>query len=98
MAVFGPFDEYMENQKIYSKMSLRLVIKTDTIVTIYIRMDDGEWEGVKQIGYAKTGGETIPIVPRRCDRFSIKLVGKGDCEIKSLTRRYRRGSVVKHDH
>lgn len=98
MAVFGPFDEYMENQKIYSKMSLRLVIKTDTIVTIYIRMDDGEWEGVKQIGYARTGGETIPIVPRRCDRFSIKLVGKGDCEIKSLTRRYRRGSVVKHDH
>lgn len=95
MAAFGPFDEYVENQKIYSKMSLRLVVKTDTIVTVYIKMDDGEWERVKQIGYASTSGETIPIVPRRCDRFSIKIVGKGDCEIKSLTRRYRRGSAVK---
>ena len=97
MAVFGAFDEYVENQKIYSKMSLRLVVKTDTIVTIYIKMDDGEWERIKQIGYANTGGETVPIVPRRCDRFYIKIVGKGDCEIKSLTRRYRRGSVVSHD-
>lgn len=95
MAVFGAFDENIENQKIFSKMSLRLIPHSKTIVTIYIKMDDGEWERVKQIGYAETGGVTVPIVPRRCDRFYIKIVGKGDCEIKSLTRRFRRGSGVK---
>lgn len=95
MAVFGAFDENIENQKIFSKMSLRFIAQPKTIVTIYIKMDDGEWERIKQIGYTETGGVTVPIVPRRCDRFYIKIVGKGDCEIKSLTRRFRRGSGVR---
>lgn len=95
MAVFGAFDESIENQKIFSKMSLRLIPKTQTIVNIYIKMDDGGWERIKQIAYAPTGGITVPIVPRRCDRFYIKIEGTGDCEIKSLTRRFRRGSGVR---
>ena len=95
IAVFGAFDENIENQKIFSKISLRFIVKSKSIVTVYIKMDDGEWETVKQLAYTETGGVTIPIVPRRCDRFMIKIVGKGDCEIKSLTRRFRRGSGVK---
>ena len=92
MAVFGDFDENVEGKKIFSKISIRFIVHPGTVVTIYIRMDDGGWERIKQFGFTKTGGETIPIVPRRCDRFAIRIVGKGDCEIKSLTRRYRRGS------
>lgn len=95
MAVFGPFDEYVENQKVYSKMSLRFIAQPRTKVNVYIKVDDGEWETVRKFEYSETGGEDVPIIPRRCDRFSIKVTGKGDCEIKSLTRRYRRGSGVK---
>ena len=95
MATFGAFDELIEDRKIYSRMSLRFIAQPGTKVAIYIKMDDGEWELVKKFAYAGTGGETVPIVPRRCDRFSIKVVGTGDCEIKSLTRRFRRGSKVK---
>ena len=94
-AEFGPFDEYIENQKIYSKMSLRFIAQPRTKVNVYIKIDDGEWEIVRKFEYAETGGESVPIVPRRCDRFSIKISGIGECEIKSLTRRYRRGSGVK---
>ena len=95
MAVFGPFDEYAENQKIYSKMSLRFIAQPKTTVSIFIKMDEGEWVKVREFAYTGTGGETVPIIPRRCDRFSIKIQGKGDCEIKSLTRRYRRGSEAR---
>ena len=95
MATFGAFDELIEDRKIYSRMSLRFIAQPGTKVTIFIKMDDGEWEIVKRFAFAGTGGETVPIVPRRCDRFSIKVVGTGDCEIKSLTRRFRRGSKVK---
>lgn len=95
MAVFGPFDEYIENQKIYSKMSLRFVSESRSKVHVYIKMDDGEWELVKKLEFTDTGGEQVLIVPRRCDRFSIKISGKGDCRVKSLTRRYRRGSGVR---
>lgn len=98
MAVFGPFDEYVEDQKIYSKMSLRFLADPGAKVSVFIKMDDGPWETVKKFEYAKTGGEEMRIVPRRCDRFSIKISGKGNCEIKSLTRRFRRGSGVKHDN
>ena len=91
-AVFGPFDETIEGKKIFSKLSLRFVTHPGATATIYIRMDDGGWERVRQVGFVETGGVTVPIVPRRCDRFSIRVAGVGDCEIKSLTRRYRRGS------
>lgn len=94
-AVFGPFDEYLENQKIYSKISLRFVAQPRTRIRIYIKMDNGSWEKIKEFSYVETGGETVMIVPRRCDRFSIKIAGIGDCEIKSLNRRCRMGSGVK---
>lgn len=91
-AVFGPFDEYVEDRKIYSRLSLRFLAKPKAIVKVFIKMDQGEWETVGEYAYTETGGETIPIVPRRCDRYSIRIDGMGECEIKSLTRRVRRGT------
>lgn len=91
-ATFGPFDEYIENRKIYSKISLRLKVFSDTTLRVYISMDEGPWEQVQEYTAAETGGYLIPIVPRRCDRYSIKVEGRGYCEIKALTRRVRKGS------
>ena len=92
MATFGPFYEYMEYHRIYSSLTLRLVVYTDSDVRVYISEDEKDWELVKDIKPVETHGEKIPIVPRRCDRYSIKIEGKGKCEIKSLTRRWRKGS------
>ncbi len=92
MATFGPFDEYVENKRIYSRISLRLNVISETTLRVYISMDQGPWELVKEYAPAETGGHIIPIIPRRCDRYSIKIEGHGNTEIKSLTRRYRQGS------
>ena len=92
MATFGPFDEWMENRKIYSKLLLRLLRKKDSAVRVYISINDGAWELVQAFNPAKTGGDYIPIIPRRCDRYSVKIEGTGDCCIKSLTRRVRMGT------
>lgn len=89
---FGPFHEYIENKKIYSKLSLRLKAKEKASAQVYISLDEGAWELVKSYDLTETGGAVIPIVPRRCDRYSIKVEGKGNCEIVSLTRRVRAGS------
>ena len=94
-AVFGPFDEYVENKKIYSKMSLRFIAQPYTKIIVSMKSDDNEWIIVREFAYTETGGETIYIVPRRCDRFWIKVQGVGDCEIKTLTRRFRSGGTVK---
>ena len=91
-ATFGPFDEFIENRKIYSKLMLRLIREADSQVDVYISINQGPWEQVYSFDPAVTGGDYIPIIPRRCDRYSIKIVGRGDCKIKSLTRNVRRGT------
>lgn len=92
-ATFGPFDEFIENKKIYSKILIRLVpVDDDCKVSVYISLNEGPWELVKAFDPVPMGGEFIPIIPRRCDRYSIKVEGQGNCSIKSLTRRVRRGT------
>ncbi len=115
-AVFGPFDEYIEEHKIYSKLALRLktsygpdnditdendaAIETDTghalildrTVKVYISINEGPWELVETYDPPRTKGDFIPIIPRRCDRYSVMIEGEGKCEIKSLTRRVRQGT------
>lgn len=91
-AVFGPYDEYVENKKIYSKLSLRVSSQEEASFKVSIKVDDGEWQSVKEFDEVSVGGEFIPVIPRRCDRFSIKVEGKGVCELKELTRRVRMGT------
>lgn len=91
-ATFGAFDEHIENRKIYSRLLIRLLRKDTSEVKVYISINDGEWEQVYKFDPASTGGDYIPIVPRRCDRYSVKIVGKGNCSIKSLTRKVRFGT------
>lgn len=91
-ATFGPFDEYIENRKIYSKLMLRLLRKESSSVNVFISINDGAWEQVYSFDPASTGGDYIPIIPRRCDRYSVKIEGKGNCSVKSLTRNVRRGT------
>lgn len=94
-AVFGPFHEYLETRKIYSKLALRLKANAESSAAVYIAIDDGDWELVKEYPSVSTSGERIPIIPRRCDRYSVKIEGEGGCEIVSLTRHVRKGSYGK---
>lgn len=95
MAQFGPFDEFIENRKIYSKLSVRFKVNGPSYIKVSISLNDGEWETVKEFDPAVTEGHFIPIIPRRCDRYSVRIEGKGNCEIKSLTRRVRAGTGLK---
>lgn len=92
MAVFGPFDEYIEEHKIYSKLAIRLKANGQASANVYISINEGPWEQVENYETVSTKGDFIPIIPRRCDRYSVKVEGNGNCEMKSLTRRVRRGS------
>lgn len=108
MAVFGPFDEYIEHRKIYSKLMMRLTtqkgyeFQTGDSIELWIKIDDGVgnettdgWEQVQTFTTALNDGEFIPIVPRRCDHYSVMIKGNVPAAIKSLTRNYRTGSGSK---
>lgn len=92
MAQFGPFDEYIEEHKIYSKLAMRIKANGEASAKVFISIDEGPWEQVENYEHVSTKGDFIPIIPRRCDRYSVKVTGTGDVEIKSITRRVRKGS------
>jgi hypothetical protein len=92
MAVFGPFDEWLEEHKIYSKLALRLIADGEAAAKVYISINEGDWELVENYEEVSTKGDFIPIIPRRCDRYAVKVEGTGNVEMKTLTRRVRRGS------
>lgn len=95
MVEFGPFDEFIEEKKVYSSMKMRLLLEEDSELDIYIKIGDGEWELVKRISDHTERSQLVPIVPRRCDKFSIKLEGEGNCRIESLVREFRMSTMGK---
>lgn len=94
-AELGPFDEFIEDKKVYSKMKMRLRLEDMSELAVYIKMDDGDWEQLQHINAEKSRSMLIPMVPRRCDKFAIRFIGKGYCKIESLVREYRLGTIRK---
>ena len=92
LAEFGPFDEYLEDKKVYSKMKMRLRMYEGSELSLYMKIDSNEWELVDTIEADEETAAYLPIIPRRCDKYAIKLVGTGRVKIESLTRRYRAGT------
>lgn len=92
VAQLGPFDEFVEDKKVYSKLKMRIDLADLSELEISISMDDGTWEKIQYINAEHDRSLFIPIIPRRCDRFAVRLVGKGYCKISSLVREYRQGS------
>jgi hypothetical protein len=94
-AQLGPFDEYIEDKKIYSKIKMRLKLAELAEADIYIQIDGGEWEWQEHIVADKETSHYVPIVPRRCNKFGIKITGTGYCRIESLVREYRQSTSRK---
>lgn len=73
------------NHKGVSKVQLRVEVEDE--LTVYIRYDQGEtWEQVgRKIETAAKRSFYLPVIPRRCDNFRIKLVGSGAFRLYSLS-------------
>ncbi len=93
--VFGPFDMYTENKKVIYSVSLRYILPQRSSFGIEVSYDGGEYEVVKEIFYSTGTSLSLEIPVRRCDEFCIRLSGKGDICIKSLSFKYREGAYGK---
>ena len=94
-AELGPFDEYLEDKKVYSQLKMRLKLAALSELTVSISIDGSQWERIARINSDREVTQMLPIVPRRCDKFSIKFDGKGYCRIDSLVRIYRKSTARK---
>lgn len=104
-AEFGAFNEYdlyynqssisVDNKHIYNKLKMRIDMFDRSHLKVLIKVDNGEWEQLYEFKQEHKRTLYIPIKPRRCDKFSIRLEGKGKVEVSTLTREVRGGSA--HD-
>lgn len=92
-AEFGDFTENDPNKKGVTKLQIRAELEAGATLQIQMQFDSsGEWETVKEIFAGVKRSYYIPIIPRRCDHFRIKLNGKGDWRLYSLVRESYSGS------
>ena len=76
---------------------LRVELEYGAELTVKTQFDsDGVWRTVKSlVGTDPKRSYYLPIVPRRCDHYRVKLEGSGECRIYSMTREYYAGSELK---
>ena len=89
----GAYPDRIANRKFVSRVQIRMALVLGAVVNAYIQYDScGNWEQL----WAMTGTSlktfSIPIRPRRCDHFKLKLVGTGECKIFSITKSIEQGS------
>ena len=102
MAVLGPFDEYIENKKVYSRLKMRYKMPTGSSFSVYIAVDDDydddQWTLVEAVTETNELTQELFFMPSRCDQFAIKIVGSGYCKIKSMVREYRTSTMKKENY
>ena len=95
MAETGVLSTDMPDKKYISKINVRMFLDLDSLVRFYIQYDScGAWEFLCAMQGTTLRSFTVPIKPKRCDHMRIRIVGRGDAKIYSLTKTIEQGSDV----
>lgn len=94
VAEFSDFTHDDPNHKGVSKLQLRLGLEEGSCMTVKIQFDsDGVWRTVRTLtGDGSKRSFYLPIVPRRCDHYRLRLEGTGRASVYSLVRESYSGS------
>ncbi len=96
-AEFADFTQEDPNVKGVGKLQLRLELDAGATAQVWIQFDsDGEWiRAGDELSTDVKRSYYLPVVPRRCDHYRLKISGTGGCRIFSLTREFYTGSEFK---
>lgn len=83
------------DKKYVSRYNIRLFMGENANMQMFIEYDSsGVWNFAGNVKLPHTGNITIPMRPRRCDHMRLRLEGRGDVRIFSITRVLEQGSDV----
>lgn len=94
VAQFTPFYETIEGRKSYSQLLLRLELPKGSWLSAQVRQDGGKWKECGKVIGQEHDVASMRIAVNRCDKFEIRLKGKGPCTILSVLREFRVRSDV----
>lgn len=93
MAETGTLGIYTPDKKYVSRLSVRMSLALGTRVYFYAQYDSsGEWEHLFTMNGTSLRSFAVPIRPKRCDHMKIRIVGKGDAKIYSISKTIEQGS------
>lgn len=89
-----PFYASIQGRKYFSQIVMRLELPRGSYLTAEMRCDGRPWQSC-----GKVVGREWDVIPmrlalNRCDKFEIRLKGKGPCTILSMLREFSLGSDV----
>lgn len=94
MGQFTPFYETVQGRKTYSKLLLRLELPKGSWLVAETRCDGQGWKECGKVLGQEQNVTPLRLALNRCDKFEIRLRGKGPCTILSLLREFRVGSEI----
>ena len=96
MAETGDFVDNGSDKTGLTRLQMRLEADSGSEVLVEIQFDsDGVWRPVRRIGRGEKRSVVLPIIPRRCDHYRLRLSGRGGCRVYSITREAYKGSEVR---
>lgn len=82
-------------QKYISRFDLRLTLPQNATMKVELEYDSsGTWIEQGTVTGGGTGSVVIPVRPRRCDHFRLRLSGTGEMRMYSWAKRLTKGSDV----
>ncbi len=82
-------------QKYVSRFNFRMMLPVGSEADMWIEYDSsGIWEHCGHMDGVGTTSFMIPVRPRRCDHFAVRIEGRGDVRIYSISKILERGSDV----
>lgn len=82
-------------QKYISRFSIRMELPAGSDADLYIQYDsDGVWHHCGHMNGTGTGSFMIPVRPRRCDHFQMRIAGEGEVRVYSVSKIFEAGSDV----
>lgn len=97
VAEFSDFTHDDPNKKRPGKIQIRLELEEGANAQVWAQYDsDGVWRPVgAELTADVKRSYYLPVTPRRCDHYRLKITGTGMCRIYSVTREVAPGSEMK---
>lgn len=92
---FADFTMDSPDKKGVSKLQLRLALDEESTAEVEIQYDsDGVWRDTASLRATVKRSWYLPVIPRRCDHFRLRLRGTGRCVLHSLAVESYAGSAL----
>lgn len=95
MAQTGIIGTDMPDMKYISRLIIRMSMEIGAKVRFLVQYDSmGGWEQIGVMSSTSLRSVSVPIKPRRCDHFRLRIEGTGEARIYSITQTQEQGSDI----